>query len=69
MSRNPGIIVELPDGRKGIAYSKKQNRQLFKSRLLINIVDEKFQPVKNEAGKEITVFKYPDEVKLIGHVD
>ncbi len=68
MARNPGKYVELQDGRKGIVRNKEQHIA-FAGRVLVNIVDDKFQPIMNDQEKPIRVFKMPNELKTIGFID
>lgn len=67
MSRNHGVYVELPDGRKGVAYTKEQVRG---DKMIIKLIDSDFQPVLSEkTGKQAVVLRLPTEVKLIGYCD
>lgn len=65
--RNPGAYVELPDGRKGIAYIKEQVRG---DKMIIKLIDEDFKPVISEkTGKQALVLRLPQEVKVMGYCD
>ena len=65
--RNPGTLLELSDGRRGIAYHAEQ---IHKDKITIKLIDHRFTPIMSEiTGKQKVVFKTADEVKLIGYVD
>jgi hypothetical protein len=65
--RNSGIYVVLPDGRKGVAYSKEQIRG---DKLLIKLIQKDFSPLLSEkTGKQAVVFRLPSDVKIIGYCD
>jgi hypothetical protein len=65
--RNPGMYLELKDGRRGIAYKKEQ---VHPDRLTIKLVDGNFAPIISDlTGKQKIVFKASTDVKLIGYVD
>lgn len=69
MSRgNPGKLVALSDGRKGIVYNKTQ--ALSDGKLTVHLLDEEFNPViSGHTGKQAIVFKAPSELTLIGLSD
>lgn len=67
MPRNPGVYVELSDGRKGIAYA---NKQIHKDRICVSLINADFSPVISEkTNKQSIVFKNVSEVKIIGYCD
>lgn len=66
MKKRPGIIVELKDGRKGIAYN---DECLPFSRLLIRLINDKYEPLTDDTGKKIISCKHTGDVKLIGYID
>ncbi len=69
--RNPGIIVELKDGRLGIVYNNEQDREKFRSRMLVKLIDKNYEPIMSERypDKQMQVFRYPSELKTKGYVD
>jgi hypothetical protein len=69
MEKNPGMIFQIKDGGKCIAYNKKQDKA-FGDRLLINHVDDNYEPIKDEAtGKNLVGLKSKELLTLIGYVD
>jgi hypothetical protein len=74
--KNPGVLLQLQDGRKAIVY----NDQPLKSKgmIFLHLVDDNFKRVLNDEGEPKvliwTVEKYEGESlegknKLIGYVD
>lgn len=71
--RNPGMIIQIPDGRKVIRYNKQP--LLKKGKVVLHLLNEDYS-LKISEGKEATIFKPVDEYnamlpgsKLIGYVD
>jgi len=64
---NPGRLVELKDGRKGIAYNEGQIHPI---KTIIKILDDEFNPVISKTtGKQVVVFKEKKEFRIVGFVD
>lgn len=73
--KNSGIIVKLPDNRMVIVYNK-QPLAKEKGKIILNLVDEKYNLIKGEGGEPKVIIKdihtYKEEMKkatLIGYVD
>lgn len=64
-----GIIYELADGRRGIAYARQQGPQ-FGGRVMLKIVDKKCNPIISTVTKKQAVkLEFTKFLKLIGFVD
>lgn len=64
------MIIELWDGRKAICY--KNNQPLKDSgRTILHLVDEQYNPIRDEAGKPKTIFRSANDYQftIIGFVD
>ena len=73
--KNSGKIVKLSDNRMVIVYDK-QPLAKERGKIILNLVDEKYNPIKGEDGKSKIIFKdihiYNEEMQaatLIGYVD
>ncbi len=73
--KNSGIIAKLPDGRTVIVYDNQPLAEV-KGKILLNLVDDKYNLIKNEDGKPKVIIKdisdYNEEMQaatLIGYVD
>lgn len=73
--KNSGIIAKLPDNRMVIVYYK-QPLAKEKGKIILNLVDEKYNLIKGEDGKPKVIIKdihiYNEEMQvatLIGYVD
>lgn len=74
MSRRPGIIIEMDDGRMAIVYNDQPLE--FKDKIILNLITNDFKPVKGKDDKNATLIKSKDDYakllgvsKLMGHVD
>lgn len=71
--RNPGMLYELPDGRKVIVYTGK-GKQPFaeqKNKIICTLVDDKHNAIMKD-DKPATLIRSDLEVrtyKLIGFID
>jgi len=73
--KNSGIIAKLHDNRVVIVYDK-QPLAKEKGKIILNLVDEKYNLIKGEDGKPKVIIKdihiYNEEMQvatLIGYVD
>lgn len=73
--KNSGIIAKLHDNRVVIVYYK-QPLAKEKGKIILNLVDEKYNLIKGEDGKPKVIIKdihiYNEEMQvatLIGYVD
>lgn len=73
--KNSGVIAKLPDDRIVIIYNK-QPLAKDKGKIILNLVDEKYNLIKGEDGKPKVIIKdiaiYNEEMQaatLIGYVD
>ena len=73
--KNSGVIVKLPDNRMVIVYDN-QPLAKEKGKIILNVVDEKYNLIKGEDGKPKVIFKdihiYNEEMQaatIIGYVD
>jgi len=74
MSKKSGIYVEYTTKKgttqKGIVVYKDQKPEFSNYlKVFIRLCDEKFKPIKNEAGKALISIKHQTEVKVIGFID
>lgn len=75
MSRRPGIMLKLPDGRIVIRYNKQPLLQ-ERNKVVLHLLNDNFTLQKDEKGNEKTVLrdvsKYNEMLpscQLIGYVD
>lgn len=61
--RNSGIILKLPDERTVIVYTK-QPLLKEKGKVIMNLVDEKYNLIKDENGKPKIVIKSIEQYNL-----
>ena len=54
--KNSGIIVKLPDGRLCVVYDK-QPLAAEKGKIIMHLVDEHHNSIKNEAGTPKIIIK------------
>lgn len=72
---NPGIIIELADGRKAIVYHNQPLHQT-QCKLLLHLIGDDYKPILGDDGKQKTLIKSEQEYheilaagKYIGRVD
>ena len=73
--KNSGIIVKLPDERICIVYNN-QPLAKEKGKIILNLVEEKYNPIKGEDNKPKVIMKdvhiYNEVMQaatLIGYID
>ena len=70
MSKGPGFYWKVEGGGKAISYNAEQRPEFEKLRkYFIHYLDDKYQPVLDDQGKEKTGLKAGDKLTLIGYVD
>lgn len=69
MARNPGFVVEIEGGGKGLLYHKEQTPE-FKAlkKHFIHFITDDYHPII-ENGKEKTGLKDDAKLKIIGYLD
>ncbi len=73
MKKNPGQLIQTPDGRKYIMYNE-QPLFVTHDKIILYHIDQNFKPIYNDKGKSMMRLLSPTEYesmekKLIGYCD